>query len=75
MLNKRQEKKRHTQAVRFTNYVMWMMDLRGYLLEADHENIDMRIILRQFKRRIKREPTFAVVTNMTRYCRTAIDRI
>lgn len=74
MLNKRQQKKKDAQAVKFANYVMWSVDFRAYLIEADCEGVPLSIICRQFKRRLKREPNFAVPSRMASYFKFAMSR-
>lgn len=75
MTNARITKKLKTIEDEIWNFNYWMADLRGYLLEADHENIDLRIIYRQFKRRLKRERIkIATATRMAYYIKVAMGR-
>ncbi|ARV76965.1 hypothetical protein PHABIO_334 [Pseudomonas phage Phabio] len=75
MTNNRITKKLKTLDDELWAFHYWMADLRGYLLEADHENIDLRIIFRQFKRRLKRERIkIATVTRMHYYVKVALGR-
>lgn len=56
-------------------FLYWMADLRGFLLEADHENIDLGIIRRQFKRKLKRmKPKYGTVTRLQYYCKVAVSQ-
>lgn len=56
-------------------FMYWMLDLRGFLLEADHENIDLCIIRRQFKRKLKRmKPKYGTVTRLQYYCKVAVSQ-
>lgn len=62
------KKKKHDLDRANEAFIYWLQDLRGYLLEADHENIDLRIIHGQFKRRLKRmKRRVGSVTRMTAY--------
>lgn len=49
--NKRQQKKFDDQIRDVVEMEDWWLDLRAYALEAMFENIDLRIIADQFKRR------------------------
>lgn len=61
-------RKKEKHALAEKEFVYWLEDFRGYLLEADFENIDINIIIRQFKRRLKRLPrTWATVTRLHDY--------
>lgn len=56
-------------------FMYWMSDFRGFLLEADHENIDLLIIRKQFKRKLKRmKPKYGTVTRLQYYCKVAVSR-
>lgn len=53
----------------------WFIDYRGYLLEAIHENVDLRIIDQQFKKRMLRKGNYNRYfkrTQMNRYRKEAI---
>lgn len=50
--NARQQKKYDDHWRDFDAMMEWFNDLRAYLLEAMFENIDLRIIARQFKRKL-----------------------
>jgi len=71
----RQQKKTEKETKQLRLFLDWMSDLRGYLLEADHENIDRRIIIKQFKRKLKRMPKgWYTVTRLAGYVRFATSR-
>lgn len=56
-------------------FMYWMSDFRGFLLEADHENIDLLIIRKQFKRKLKRmKPKYGTATRLQYYCKVAVSR-
>lgn len=56
-------------------FMEWINDLRCYLVEADHENIDRNIIIRQFKRKFKKAKfKYAVITRFAYYIKVATDR-
>lgn len=64
----RLQKKNRTTVEEATAFCYWLQDLRGYLLEADFEGINQRIILNQFKRRLKRlKGDIGRVTNLMKY--------
>lgn len=70
-ITKKKEKLEHGLEL----FMYWMSDLRGFLLEADHENIDLRIIRRQFKRKLKRmKPKYGTVTRLQYYCKVAVSQ-
>lgn len=73
--SQRQKKKDEQVTKCLRMFMEWLADFRGYLLEADHENIDLRIIKRQFKRKLKRLPKgWWSVTRMEGYAKTALSR-
>lgn len=72
-MSKRIKKKQNKEIACTRLMLEWFSDLRGYLLEADYENIDKRIIIRQAKRRLKLLPKhWYTVTRLTYYVRCAL---
>lgn len=72
-MSKRLKKKRKKEITCTRLMLEWFSDLRGYLLEADYENIDKRIIIRQAKRRLKLLPKhWYTATRLSYYVRGAL---
>lgn len=72
MANKRIIKKIHARLDAEFDFMEWLNDFHCYLVEADFENIDLRVIIQQFKRKLKRLPVkYGTVTRLGYYVSVA----
>lgn len=73
-MTSRRAKKRNKLFSDWNEFLKWLTDYRGYLLEADQENADLRIIDQQFKRRLVGRNNCAFkATRMHKYRKNALD--